>query len=65
MNEAAMAALEEKLTAQSNSDATTSLTIGKIHFEQALKKVSPSVSEKVLLCYFSILILSGGDRFLF
>ncbi|XP_058225781.1 cell division control protein 48 homolog C-like isoform X2 [Rhododendron vialii] len=46
MNEAAMAALEEKLTAQSNSDATTSLTIGKIHFEQALKKVSPSVSEK-------------------
>ncbi|KAG5541269.1 hypothetical protein RHGRI_021195 [Rhododendron griersonianum] len=65
MNEAAMAALEEKLTAQSNSDAPTSLTIGKIHFEQALKKVSPSVSEKVLLCYFSILILSGGDRFLF
>ncbi|KAI8011089.1 hypothetical protein LOK49_LG06G00884 [Camellia lanceoleosa] len=48
MNEAAMAALEEKLTAQSSSDADhpTSLTIKKTHFEQALKKISPSVSDK-------------------
>ncbi|KAH7847120.1 hypothetical protein Vadar_022129 [Vaccinium darrowii] len=46
MNEAAMAALEEKLTAQCNSDSTISLTIKNIHFEQALKKVSPSVSDK-------------------
>ncbi|GMP60651.1 hypothetical protein CsSME_00023420 [Camellia sinensis var. sinensis] len=48
MNEAAMAALEEKLTAQSSSDADhpTSLTIKKTHFEQALKNISPSVSDK-------------------
>ncbi|THF98301.1 hypothetical protein TEA_004876 [Camellia sinensis var. sinensis] len=49
MNEAAMAALEEKLTAQSSSDADhpISLTIKKTHFEQALKKISLSVSDKV------------------
>ncbi|KAI7980082.1 hypothetical protein LOK49_Contig202G00013 [Camellia lanceoleosa] len=49
MNEAAMAALEEKLTAQSSSDADhpISLTIKKTHFEQALKKISPSVSDKM------------------
>ncbi|GMP83496.1 hypothetical protein CsSME_00037388 [Camellia sinensis var. sinensis] len=48
MNEAAMAALEEKLTAQSSSDAVhpISLTIKKTHFEQPLKKISPSVSDK-------------------
>ncbi|KAF5946182.1 hypothetical protein HYC85_016410 [Camellia sinensis] len=48
MNEAAMAVLEEKRTAQSSSDADhpTSLTIKKTHFEQALKKISPSVSDK-------------------
>ncbi|CAL5350239.1 unnamed protein product [Camellia sinensis] len=48
MNEAAMAALEEKLTAQSSSDADhpISLTIKKTQFEQALKKISPSVSDK-------------------
>ncbi|THF98303.1 hypothetical protein TEA_004878 [Camellia sinensis var. sinensis] len=49
MNEAAMAALEEKLTPQSSSDAdhSISLTIKKTHFEQALKKISSSVSDKV------------------
>ncbi|XP_028099104.1 cell division control protein 48 homolog C-like [Camellia sinensis] len=48
MNEAAMAALEEKLTPQSSSDAdhSISLTIKKTHFEQALKKISSSVSDK-------------------
>ncbi|KAK9274842.1 hypothetical protein L1049_022096 [Liquidambar formosana] len=46
MNEAAMAALEEKLTSvQSSSDATP-LTIKMTHFEQALGKISPSVSDK-------------------
>ncbi|XP_052194467.1 cell division control protein 48 homolog C [Diospyros lotus] len=45
MNEAAMAALEEMLIAQSRSDAS-SWTIKKVHFEQALKKISPSVSDK-------------------
>ncbi|GMP40530.1 hypothetical protein CsSME_00010947 [Camellia sinensis var. sinensis] len=46
MNEAAMAALEEKLIAQSSSSDATSLTINKTHFEQALEKISPSVSSK-------------------
>ncbi|CAL5379074.1 unnamed protein product [Camellia sinensis] len=47
MNEAAMAALEEKLIAQSSSSDATSLTINKTHFEQALEKISPSVSSKL------------------
>ncbi|THF96346.1 hypothetical protein TEA_012813 [Camellia sinensis var. sinensis] len=46
MNEAAMAALEEKLIARSSSSDATSLTIKKMHFEQALEKISPSVSSK-------------------
>lgn len=46
MNEAAMAALEEKLIARSSSSDATSLTIKKTHFEQALEKISPSVSSK-------------------
>ncbi|PSS10170.1 Cell division control protein 48 C like [Actinidia chinensis var. chinensis] len=49
MNEAAMAALEERQIAQ-NSDTPPSTTppstIKKAHFEQALKKISPSVSDK-------------------
>ncbi|GMP53206.1 hypothetical protein CsSME_00018744 [Camellia sinensis var. sinensis] len=66
MNEAAMAALEEKRTAQSSSDADhpTSLTIKKTHFEQALKEISPSVSYKVLglpLCHHSFQV--GGYSF--
>ncbi|KAF7143630.1 hypothetical protein RHSIM_Rhsim05G0146800 [Rhododendron simsii] len=51
MNEAAMAALEEKLTAQGSSDAT-SLTIKKTHFEQAQRKISPSVSDKVCMTLY-------------
>ncbi|XVF70970.1 hypothetical protein PTKIN_Ptkin11bG0204900 [Pterospermum kingtungense] len=44
MNEAAMAALEEKLT---STDASETLwTIKTSHFEQALSKISPSVSDK-------------------
>ncbi|KAL7205044.1 hypothetical protein ACSBR2_018045 [Camellia fascicularis] len=46
MNEAAMAALEEKLIARSSSSDATLLTIKKMHFEQALEKISPSVSSK-------------------
>ncbi|KAA8545031.1 hypothetical protein F0562_019752 [Nyssa sinensis] len=45
LNEAAMAALEEKLTAQGSSDIAP-LTIKEIHFNRALEKVSPSVSDK-------------------
>ncbi|KAK6255352.1 hypothetical protein SCA6_016657 [Theobroma cacao] len=44
MNEAAMAALEEKLTSTGISD--TSWTIKTFHFERALSKISPSVSNK-------------------
>ncbi|XP_022733112.1 cell division control protein 48 homolog C-like isoform X2 [Durio zibethinus] len=44
MNEAAMAALEEKLTSTGISE--TSWTIKTFHFERALSKISPSVSDK-------------------
>ncbi|XWS51669.1 hypothetical protein CRYUN_Cryun11dG0003200 [Craigia yunnanensis] len=44
INEAAMAALEEKLTSTGISE--TSWTIKTFHFEQALSKISPSVSDK-------------------
>ena len=51
MNEAAMAALEERQIAQRSSDTPASTatpsTIKNAHFEQALKKISPSVSDKV------------------
>lgn len=43
MGEAVMAALDEKLS----STETTSLTIKASHFELALSKASPSVSDKV------------------
>lgn len=46
MNEAAMTALEDKLISASSSSESTSLTINMTHFERALKKVSPSVSDK-------------------
>ncbi|CAL5400637.1 unnamed protein product [Camellia sinensis] len=63
MNEAAMAALEEKLTAQSSSDADhpTSLTIKKAHFEQALKNISPSVSDKKMHGFERLSTTSKGD----
>ncbi|KAE8693541.1 Cell division control protein 48-like protein C [Hibiscus syriacus] len=44
MNEAAMGALEEKLTSTGISEA--SWTIKTLHFEHALNKISPSVSDK-------------------
>lgn len=47
MNEAAMAALEEKQTTVCESDSNAKPCVIKTsHFEQALKKVSPSVSDK-------------------
>lgn len=45
MNEAAMAALEEKLT--STETTLDALTIKTSHFKAALSKVSPSVSDMV------------------
>lgn len=45
MNEAAMVALEEELTSSGGSDA--SKTIKTKHFEHALSKISPSVSQMV------------------
>lgn len=46
MNEAAMAALEEKLTSSSRSPGVP-WTITDAHFKKALGKISPSVSDKV------------------
>lgn len=52
MNEAAMAALEDKLISSKSSSDVTPFTIKLTHFEQALSKISPSVSE---LVWFSLL----------
>ncbi|KAF8388881.1 hypothetical protein HHK36_025562 [Tetracentron sinense] len=46
LNEAAMAALEEKLTSDQSSLEVTPWTIKETHFERVLKKISPSVSDK-------------------
>lgn len=55
MNEAAMAALEEKLTSGSScSSKPTPWTIKKAHFERALSKITPSVSKLVT---FAALVL--------
>ena len=54
MNEAAMAALEEKLTSVRNNMESASCTIKMTHFESGLTKISPSVSEKVLFTYLII-----------
>lgn len=59
MNEAAMAALDEKLRlAQSSSDGSP-LTIKDIHFKRALEKISPSVSDKVLANFFGSVLMSS------
>ncbi|KAH9619791.1 hypothetical protein KSS87_006631 [Heliosperma pusillum] len=50
VNEAAMAALEEKLT----SNTTISSNINSLHFEQALSKVKPSVSDKIKQSYHKL-----------
>lgn len=47
MNEAAMAALEEKLTSPERSSDASPWTIKDTHFEQALAKIAPSVTDKV------------------
>ncbi|KAL0358667.1 UNVERIFIED_CONTAM: Cell division control protein 48C [Sesamum angustifolium] len=46
MNEAAMAALEEKLTSSYRSLDGVPWTIKDVHFKRALEKISPSVSDK-------------------
>ncbi|XP_021910611.1 cell division control protein 48 homolog C-like [Carica papaya] len=51
INEAAMAALEEKLTSTMSCSNQTPWMIKMIHFEFALKKVSASVTEKQNLYY--------------
>lgn len=51
MNEAAMAAMEDKLALSHESSFDESYrTIKNEHFKRALDKISPSVSEKVVLC---------------
>ncbi|XP_044497413.1 cell division control protein 48 homolog C-like [Mangifera indica] len=57
MNEAAMAALEEKVTTSSGSSDLTPFTIKMTHFEQALGKIKPSVSDQQIQRYQ---ILSGS-----
>lgn len=49
MDEAAMIALEDEETSTQNSSVTTPTpwTIKVTHFERALQKISPSVSDKV------------------
>ncbi|PIA60060.1 hypothetical protein AQUCO_00400737v1 [Aquilegia coerulea] len=54
MNEAAMAALEEKWRLGSGSDDMESDTIKERHFDQALKKITPSVSEEQRKYYDSL-----------
>ncbi|PIA39513.1 hypothetical protein AQUCO_02600161v1 [Aquilegia coerulea] len=46
INEAAMAAMEEKQMLGKDSHGTRTWTIKAGHFDQALKKISPSVSDK-------------------
>lgn len=57
MNEAAMTALEEKLTSVSSNLESASCTIKMTHFERGLTKISPSVSEKV----FSVIIFKTNN----
>ncbi|KAJ8565536.1 hypothetical protein K7X08_008112 [Anisodus acutangulus] len=51
MNEAAMVALEDKLTAMDTSSGDISSTIKDSHFRCALEKISPSVSDKQIEYY--------------
>ncbi|RVW90849.1 Cell division control protein 48-like C [Vitis vinifera] len=53
MNEAAMAALEEKLA--DCSSGAISWTINAKHFDQALGKISPSVSNKQQKHFYQVL----------
>ncbi|PIN24446.1 Nuclear AAA ATPase (VCP subfamily) [Handroanthus impetiginosus] len=51
MNEAAMVALEDKLTSSSKSPDGQKWTIKDAHFRTALGKISPSVSDKQIKYY--------------
>ncbi|KAG8390619.1 hypothetical protein BUALT_Bualt01G0102300 [Buddleja alternifolia] len=51
MNEAAMAALEDKLTSSARSSYGIPWTIKNEHFKRALEKISPSVSDKQIQYY--------------
>lgn len=57
MHEAAMAAVEEKLTSLASWSSSPCI-IKETHFEQALAKITPSLSDKVYIyIYGSILSL--------
>lgn len=58
MNEAAMLALEDKLKASDTSDEK-SWTIEELHFERAVEKISPSVSDKTILPTFIRNLMNG------
>lgn len=64
MNEAAMVALEDKLTAMATSCDDTSSVIKESHFKCALEKVSPSVSNEVHLILWHEIILDYKLRHL-
>ncbi|KAL3516133.1 hypothetical protein ACH5RR_023035 [Cinchona calisaya] len=51
MNEAAMAALQDKLLCENRSSDGTPWTIKDEHFKRALEKISPSVSDKQMQYY--------------
>ncbi|XP_027158788.1 cell division control protein 48 homolog C [Coffea eugenioides] len=51
MNEAAMAALHDKLLCENTSSDGTPWTIKDEHFKRALEKISPSVSDKQIQYY--------------
>lgn len=56
MNEAAMAALDEKLVLVQSCSGSAPLTIRAAHFERALGKISPSVSDKVPVCFVCVCV---------
>ena len=55
IDEAAMAALEEKETSAESSDAS-SWTIKETHFQPALAKIIPSITQRVYIDFVSLCI---------
>ncbi|KAK0596724.1 hypothetical protein LWI29_018437 [Acer saccharum] len=56
MNEAAMAAWEEKLTATKSYPLTIKIT----HFERALSKITPSIIGEIALCSSKVRLVCGA-----
>lgn len=56
MNEAAMVALEERLDSANETSISYTCSIRASHFERALCKIAPSVTDKVCLFSFPLLV---------